>query len=183
MRARFLLKTDFRQTFFLKKGKGIPKKLRQRGKLRIGGSAPATPDPKTPSLLVGIFGCRMKAKKTPFEVGRRCHVCSLRKILSGCRHSVPIGLVCLWVGAKIRHFFETNKFYSRKIILKPSERFFFSFTVNLPARTKKREIRPFLGLWQWHGTDSPHWHFLNGSLNLDDLRKMQHNNLCSYAKT
>ena len=39
------------------------KKLRQRGKLRIGGSAPATPDPKTPSLLVGIFGCRMKHGK------------------------------------------------------------------------------------------------------------------------
>ena len=117
------------------------------------------------------------AKKTPFEVGRRCHVCSLRKILSGCRHSVPIGLVCLWVGAKIRHFFETNKFYSRKIILKPSERFFLAFPVNLPAKTKKREIRPFLGLWQWYSTDSPHWHFLNGRLNLHDLRKMQHNDV------
>ena len=119
-------------------------------RLAGAGLCPCTPDPKTPSLLVGIsglahWGCRMNKKNTLRGWSTAISCVALRKILSGCRHSVPIGLVCLWVSAKVQLFHDSTKYFSEKIHFKAFWARFRLSRWNLSTNVTKCVLRPFLG--------------------------------------
>ena len=95
-------------------------------RLAGAGLCPCTPDPRHPPSWLEYPGWRMKGRgmntKTRFEVGRRHHVCALRKILFSGMTFRTYRYGMSWVGAKVRLFRDSTKYFSEKFILKPSER-------------------------------------------------------------
>lgn len=131
IRTRAQIQTDYRQTKtktdFLKnaRGEGVERKI--FGSDVWSGALPLHPGPKDTlppgwNIWAGALRMSNEQKNTLRGWSTAISCVALRKILSGCRHSVPIGLVCLWVGAKVQLFPEPNKFYSKKFIFRPSER-------------------------------------------------------------